>query len=191
MGGSRCLELPARRGRPVTLCDLGQGPFFPPNPAPRLSEECLVPWAVLAGRGRQKARRHQFPLQPPSSSPESTSGSGSAVAAVWGRSGIPAGLPGGSRDGRTTGVLAALLLPPWRSPPVLALAQPPHTGLGRSRLRSLRAPAFRAGPGAPPPKPPKLGCWPQDGTCRSAPTSPPRTPGTREDSAESAPQGFG
>lgn len=81
-------------------------------------------------------------------------------------------------DETTTGIRAALLLPPWSSPPVLAPAQPPHTGLGRSRLRSPRASAFRAGPGAPPPKPPKLspGCRPQDGTCGSVP--PPTPPGS-------------
>lgn len=63
---------------------------------------------------------------------------------------------------------------PRCSPPVLALAQPPHTGPGRSRLRSPTAPAFRPGPGAPPPKPPKPspGCWPRDGTRTAAPASP-------------------
>lgn len=58
-------------------------------------------------------------------------------------------------EGTTTWIPVAQLLPPRRSPPVLAQAQPPHAGLGRSRLRSPRAPTFRAGPGAPPPKPPK------------------------------------
>lgn len=91
-GGKWYLELPVLRGRPVTLSDLGQGPFFPSNPAPLFSEECLVPRAVLAGRGRSHAPWHQFPLQSPSSSPESTSGSENAVAAVWGQSGLPRGL---------------------------------------------------------------------------------------------------
>lgn len=99
-GGSGCLELPARRERPVTLRDLGQGLFFPPNPASQLSEEGSVARAVPAGRGRPHARRHQFPFQPPSSSPGSTSGSGRAgAAAAWGRSGLPANLPGGSSGG--------------------------------------------------------------------------------------------
>lgn len=85
-GGKWYLELPVLRERPVTLSDLGQGPFSPSNPAPLFSEEFLVPRAVLAGRGRPHARWHQFPLQPPSWSPEST------VAAVWGRLGLPRGL---------------------------------------------------------------------------------------------------
>lgn len=88
-------------------------------------------------------------------------------------------------DGTVTRIPEAPLLPPPLSPPVLALAQPPHTGLGRSRLRSPRALVFRAGPGAPPPKPskPSPGCWPPN----------PKTweRGAREDSAESARQGLG
>lgn len=78
---------------------------------------------------------------------------------------------GAATDGTETWILPARLLPPRLSPPVLTQAQPPHSGLGRSRLRSHRAPTFRAGPGAQPPLPPKPppGCWPPGGTCRSAP----------------------
>lgn len=88
-------------------------------------------------------------------------------------------------DGTVTRIPEAPLLPPPLSPPVLALAQPPHTGLGRSRLRSPRALVFRAGPGAPPPKPskPSPGCWPPNPKTRER--------GAREDSAESARQGLG
>lgn len=153
----------------MTLRDLGQGPFFPPNPAPLLSEECLLPWAVLAG------------ISFPSSHPvlKALPGTEAQCRLCGGDRGSPrAYLVAAATDRTTTGILAALLRPPWSSPPVLALAQPPHTGLGRSRLRSPGASAFRAGPGAPPPKPPKLspGCRPQDGTCGSAP--PPTPPGS-------------
>lgn len=76
-------------------------------------------------------------------------------------------------DGTVTRIPEAPLLPP------------PHTGLGWSRLRSPRALVFRAGPGAPPPKPskPSPGCWPPNPKTRER--------GAREDSEESARQGLG
>lgn len=164
-GGSGSLEFPVRRGRPVTLHDLGQGPFFPSNPAP----------GALGCTGRRGPLNISFPSGHPARVPRALPG----PEAQWRRCGDDRGSPrayleAAATDGTRTELLAAPLLPPRRSPPVLALAQPPHTGPGRSRLRSPRAPVFRAGPGAPPPKPPKPspGCWPRDGTRTSASPAP-------------------
>lgn len=98
-GGSGCLELPGRRGHPVALRDLGQGPFFPPKPSASSFRGVLGALGCAGRPGRPACS--QASVSPPATqwSLESTSGSGSAVAAVWGRSGLPAGLPGGGSDG--------------------------------------------------------------------------------------------
>lgn len=114
-------------------------------------------------------RRQQCSLLQLSSNAKSTSGSESGLGALeapgwltwrWQR-------PTGRRPGSWRPGCFRLGSPP----PVLTQAQPHHSGLGRSRLRSHRAQTFRAGPGAQPPMPPKppSGCWPPGGTCRSAP----------------------
>lgn len=169
------MERPGCRGRPVALRDLGQGPFFPPKPS---ASSFRGVFGALGRAGRQGPPAcSQASVSPPATQLESREHfrvrkrSGGGVGAI----GAPRGLTWRwQSDGTTTDHQAALLLPPRRSPPVLALAQPPYTGQGRSRLRSPRAPAFRAGPGAPPPKPPKPspGCWPRDGPCTSAPPYP-------------------
>lgn len=149
-----------------------------------------MPWAVLAGRGTMLAGI-SFPSSDLAQVLKALPGSKAQCRRCGGDRGSPrAYLVAAATDRTTTGILAALLLPPCRSPPVLALAQPPHTGLGRSRLRSPRAPAFRAGPGAPPPKLPKLSYEMGPADLRPPPPRK-REPGAREGSTESAPQGLG
>jgi hypothetical protein len=187
-GGSGCLELPVRRGRPVTLRDLEQGPFFPSNPAT----------GALGCAGRRGPLACSLASVSPPATQESREHfrvrkrSGGGVGTI----GAPRGLtwrrqrrmgrrqnfwqPRSSRPG------APRLFSPWpsrptpaRAGPACAALGPGPSGLGRAH-RHLSHQSHRPGAG--------LGTGPAL-LCLPLPRK--RERGAQEGSAESAHQGLG